>query len=65
MSKTDYELGRSDGYCCIEPRYPNNVNYMSGHAAGERQAEREWIDTQPDDFLPSGTNDSHFDCNYC
>jgi hypothetical protein len=63
MTKTDYELGRSDGYCCIEPRYPNNVNYMTGHKSGERRAENEWRDNQSDSV--TGTNDANFDCHYC
>ena len=49
MTKTDYDKGRTDGYCQIPARYPHNVNYMTGHAQGEKRAENEWRDSQPDD----------------
>ena len=65
MTKTDYEKGRIDGYCCILVRYPNNVNYMAGYTAGYAFAEKEYRDNLPDDDLPSGTNDAHFDSHYC
>jgi len=64
MSKTDYEKGRIDGFCCIEPRYPHNVNYMLGHDAGSKSAEIEWYGNQRD-YVPQGPNDTHSDAFHC
>jgi hypothetical protein len=64
MSKTDYDKGRTDGFCSIEPRYPNNANYMLGHAAGCKAAEREYYDTLPD-YTPQGPNDTHANAFSC
>lgn len=64
MGKTDYELGRTDGYCCIEPRYPNNANYMRGHAAGFRQAESEYYSSEPD-YCPVGRGEIIESTTYC
>ena len=59
--ENDYEKGRIDGFCCIEARYPHNVNYMSGHARGFAIAEREFYATQTDsEYMlshPTGPDD--------
>ena len=60
-TQTDYEKGSTDGFCCIDARYPNNVNYMLGHARGTAIAEREFYATQPDsEYIlshPTGPDD--------
>jgi hypothetical protein len=66
MSKTDKEKGYIDGFCGIESRYPNNINYMSGYIAGENRMLADLaLDAPLDDMKPSGTNDTNFDFNHC
>ena len=61
---TDYDLGRQHGYCGLVAKYPNNINYMSGFTAGEKRAEKEWRDNQPDEWIPNGPHDMHPDAHY-
>ena len=59
---TDLELGSQHGRLGFEAKYPNNVNYMDGFAAGMKAAEREYYRTRlDDDYAPPGVSDAHFD----
>ena len=59
-SKTDREIGHSDGYCCLEVRYPNNEQYMAGYSSGFKFAESEYYER---DSL--GSNEAHEDSLSC
>ena len=41
-----YDVGRSDGYCGLELRYPNNANYLKGYASGVKRAESEHFERE-------------------
>ncbi len=56
-NRTDSELGRIDGYCGLELRYPNNPNYMAGYKRGVAVAQSEYFER---DSL--GPNEANSDC---
>lgn len=59
---TDRELGYQAGRIGMDPKYPNNVNYMHGFKAGTAFLIRELKTLEPfEDMRPHGPNEMHGD----